>query len=300
MTRYRIIYQNSNIEAPQGRFNIGRSLDCHLVLDDPSVSRLHATIIRENDHLLLEDRGSRNGCTLNGKQVSGIVRLKDGDTIGIGHQRIRITAIKDVSRPATSTMGLASCPACGAWSTIGDEYCIQCGHSMSAAVDRPTDTVEIETPPSMPVIPMLDPGEETINSGDMLAGLAQKALSKNKVDDALKLTRKLMESMEGPRDSNRETPEAELEKVAVLLIDMAVRSNEPVRIAELFVFFTTIRRLLPRKAVDKLYSVARSVGYRTSSELHQYVSCLSNLSTRFSPGEKFIFRRIEGLVSLCN
>ena len=300
MTRYRIIYQNSNIEAPQGRFNIGRSLDCHLVLDDPSVSRIHATIVREGDQLTLEDRGSRNGCTLNGKQVSGVVRLKDGDTIGIGHQRIRIIAVRDVSRPATSTMGLASCPICGAWSSIGEEYCSQCGQLMGAPDERPTHTVEIEAPPPAPVIPMLDPAEETINSGDMLAGLAQKALSKKKVDDAHKLVRKMMESIEISKASSRETSELELEKVAALLIDMAVQSNEPDRIAELFAFFTAIQRLLPRKAVDKLYAVARSVGYRTSTELHKYVSCLSSQSAKYSPGEKFIFRRIEGLVSLCH
>ena len=298
MTRFRIIYQNSNIEAPEGRFDIGRSLDCHLVLDDPSVSRIHATLFRDKNQLLLEDRGSRNGCTLNGKQVSGVVRLHDGDLIGIGHQRIQIVAIHDSNRAATSTMGLAACRSCGQWNSIGDEFCVHCGLPFSTD-GRPTDTAQIEMgPPHMEIA--AHPSEDTINSGDMLAGLAQKALSKRKSEDALKLTQKMMESIEIAVGSSRETPEVELEKVANLLIDIAVHGSDAERIIELFVFFTKIKRLMPRKSVEKLYSVARSIGYRTSSELHQYISCLSGVADTFSPGEKFIYRRIEGLASLCN
>ncbi|MBN2717211.1 MAG: FHA domain-containing protein [Deltaproteobacteria bacterium] len=298
MIRFRIIYQNSNIEAPEGRFDIGRSLECHLVLDDPSVSRVHATIIREKDQLLLEDRGSRNGCTLNGNQVSGVVRLQDGDMVGIGHQRIRIAAFRDSARAATSTLGLVACRNCGVWGAMGDDFCGQCGHPFQDS-GRPTDTAQLEMEPEHMKIGHL-PTEETINSGDMLAGLAKKALSKNKPDDALKLTQKMMEGIEGAKESSREAAEVELEKVANLLIDIAIHSSEPERISQLFVFFTQIRRLLPRKSVERLYSIARGTGYRTSSELHQYIACLADLSGTFSPGEKFIYRRIEGLASLCN
>ncbi|MBN2529864.1 MAG: FHA domain-containing protein [Deltaproteobacteria bacterium] len=296
MIRYRIIYQQSNIEAPEGRFDIGRSLDCNLVLDDPSVSRVHATIIRKKDQLLLEDRGSRNGCTLNGKQVSGMIPLKDGDVIGIGHQQVTISAAQKNDRVSSNTMGLMVCANCGAWAALGDEFCGQCGQSTSKS-HTPTK----EPPQSHSVTePAISTDDTTLNSGDLLAGLAQKALGRNKVEEATILTQKLIESIARPNELNREPSDSELEIVAQLLIDLAVQSTRPELITELFALFSQLKRLLPRKAVDQLYAVAKSIGYRTSSDLHQYISCLSEISSRFSPGEKFIFRRIEGLVSLCN
>ena len=91
MRRYRIIYHNSNIEAPEGSFDIGRSPNCNLVLDDPSVSRVHATILKKGDELYLKDLGSRNGCKVNGRTVKTEALLKHGDLILIGHQEIKIT-----------------------------------------------------------------------------------------------------------------------------------------------------------------------------------------------------------------
>ena len=301
MPRYRIIYQNSNIEAPQGRFDIGRSLECNLVLDDPSVSRVHATIIREDNNLLLEDRGSRNGCTLNGTAVTGISPLKDGDIIGIGHQEIRIAQTRDAKLGVSSTTGLFACKNCGAWSSLNDDFCSQCGNLLrDLGNGRSTATAEIALPPKPPTIGHLGAVEEdTINAGNMLSGLALKALSKNKTEEAWKFTRKLMESVK-TFSSRREAPEVELEKVAGLLIKIAVQSEAPERISDLFVFFNDVRRLIPRKSVDQLYAVAKSTGYRTSVELHEYLETLALIADKFSPSEKFIYRRIEGLIGLCH
>lgn len=299
MTRFRIIYQNSNIEAPQGRFDIGRSLECNLVLDDPSVSRFHATIVREDNVLLLEDRGSRNGCTKNGLPVTGTVRLADGDVIGIGHQTIRIAAITEQKHHASSTMGLIGCPNCGKWVSMGDDFCNSCGGPMHQNGDhRPSDTAQIDLPTQRPDGDTT--GVPALHSGQMLAGLAQKALGKNRPDEAWKLTRRLMDAIASPREPGRESPEVELEAVAMLLIEVAIQTKDPGKISELFSFFGQIKRLLPRKSVDQLYATARNVGYRTSSELYQYVACMAEMVDTFSPGDKFIFRRIEGLTGLCN
>ena len=94
MKKFRLIHQNSNLEAPEGRSDIGRSIDCYLVLNDPSVSRVHATIINKDDKLLIEDRGSRNGCSVNDVRVKGTRELGDGDVITIGHQTIKVVAIE--------------------------------------------------------------------------------------------------------------------------------------------------------------------------------------------------------------
>ena len=66
---------------------VGRAPDCDLVLDDPSVSKRHATL-RWNDErsvCSLEDLQSTNGTYLNGSiRVQKAVTLRDGDILSFG------------------------------------------------------------------------------------------------------------------------------------------------------------------------------------------------------------------------
>ena len=67
---------------------IGRSLTADIELEDLSVSRRHALVVVEGDHVLLLDEGSRNGTWLNGHRVSRSL-LRDGDTITVGTAQLR-------------------------------------------------------------------------------------------------------------------------------------------------------------------------------------------------------------------
>ena len=84
----------------------GRGVDIHL--DDPSVSRLHAELVRRGPYLYVCDLGlSRNGTRVNGRPVARRV-LDDGDVLSFGAARCRIgglaqediTAEAELRRPA--------------------------------------------------------------------------------------------------------------------------------------------------------------------------------------------------------
>jgi len=60
---------------------IGRYPFCDIVLQDTSVSRQHAQIVRAGDQWHLEDLGSMNGTFLNGQKVQGRAQLNEGDRI---------------------------------------------------------------------------------------------------------------------------------------------------------------------------------------------------------------------------
>jgi pSer/pThr/pTyr-binding forkhead associated (FHA) protein len=62
---------------------VGRSEDCHVVIDDRQASRHHARITQTEDGYALEDLGSKNGTYLNGQLLSVPALLQDGDEIGI-------------------------------------------------------------------------------------------------------------------------------------------------------------------------------------------------------------------------
>lgn len=66
---------------------IGRLPDCDLTLNDPSVSRRHATIGLEAGMWTITDLGSTNGVKVNGRRVS-TTTLEHGDRIEIGSVRL--------------------------------------------------------------------------------------------------------------------------------------------------------------------------------------------------------------------
>lgn len=71
------------IELDKTLFTIGRDAESDLQLNDPSVSRHHATVRRIYTDLYIEDMGSTNGTILNGRTVTKHV-LKPGDHLSIG------------------------------------------------------------------------------------------------------------------------------------------------------------------------------------------------------------------------
>jgi pSer/pThr/pTyr-binding forkhead associated (FHA) protein len=70
---------------------IGRGADCHILVQDPSVSRHHAKIARIYTGYFVEDLGSTNGVTLNGRRIQKYM-LKDGDRVQIGTHELRFIA----------------------------------------------------------------------------------------------------------------------------------------------------------------------------------------------------------------
>ena len=67
--RFRLRYMNHDLELNEGEFVVGRNASCQLSLDDPLVSRRHATFIVHADAVTVEDLGSRNGVSVNGERI---------------------------------------------------------------------------------------------------------------------------------------------------------------------------------------------------------------------------------------
>lgn len=62
---------------------IGRSPQCSIFLNDMTVSRMHATLTREEDCYVIRDENSYNGVWVNNKSVEAKA-LRAGDFIQIG------------------------------------------------------------------------------------------------------------------------------------------------------------------------------------------------------------------------
>ncbi|MEJ7764725.1 MAG: DUF3662 and FHA domain-containing protein [Acidimicrobiales bacterium] len=80
------------VELEGEAVTIGRQESCHVVLDDPTVSRNHAEVRRTGDGFEVVDLGSRNGTKVNG---FGVTRqhLADGDDLLVGAVPLRFEAV---------------------------------------------------------------------------------------------------------------------------------------------------------------------------------------------------------------
>jgi hypothetical protein len=76
--------------VPEGWIRIGRSGAADIRLDDPTVSRRHALVVRtpEGELRALDDR-SLNGLFINGEQIDW-APLSDGDELEIGRYRLYV------------------------------------------------------------------------------------------------------------------------------------------------------------------------------------------------------------------
>jgi DNA-directed RNA polymerase subunit RPC12/RpoP len=90
------------VPLQDGWTRIGRSLSAHVRFDDPTVSRRHALIYRDEAGARVLDDRSLNGVFRNGERVE-LAELEDGDEIEIG--RFRLFYVSLTGEPAARSAG---------------------------------------------------------------------------------------------------------------------------------------------------------------------------------------------------
>ena len=69
------------------RTTIGRSPDANVFLDDVTVSRNHALLVRRRDGLYIDDLGSLNGTYVNRRRIESH-KLQHGDELQVGKYKL--------------------------------------------------------------------------------------------------------------------------------------------------------------------------------------------------------------------
>jgi hypothetical protein len=80
--------------------SLGRSAGNSVVVNDDFASGEHARIILEDGQWWLEDRGSKNGTSLNLAAINRRTKLADGDVIGIGKVSFQLTLASKIDASA--------------------------------------------------------------------------------------------------------------------------------------------------------------------------------------------------------
>ncbi|MEO5367346.1 MAG: FHA domain-containing protein [Magnetococcus sp. WYHC-3] len=75
-------------EDPLATHVVGRAATCDILIDNLSISRNHAKIVRKGMHWIVEDLNSVNGTRVNGRRLTQGHVLRVGDLVGIGRHTL--------------------------------------------------------------------------------------------------------------------------------------------------------------------------------------------------------------------
>lgn len=110
-TPYIRIEETGEVIALRGEVTtVGRGQGADIRLGDPSVSRLHAEIVRRGPYAYVADLGlSRHGTRVNGRPVARRV-LEDGDVLSFGSARCRIEGLTREELEAEAELRRSAAP----------------------------------------------------------------------------------------------------------------------------------------------------------------------------------------------
>jgi diguanylate cyclase (GGDEF)-like protein len=93
------------LSLPGVSVTIGRSPQATHRIEDPSVSNIHARIIRSGSEYILADEQATNGTFVNGVRLTEPTRLRDGDRIQLGPVLIlRFTLVDEAEERSLKTV----------------------------------------------------------------------------------------------------------------------------------------------------------------------------------------------------
>ena len=276
---FRLRYLHHDFELPPGRFLIGRSTECQLSLDDPLVSRKHALLIVSDDHVEVEDLGSRNGVLVNGEKIAGVHRVTHGDRIMVGSQEMTLSIMSAGSPP---TRRASDVPA----------------------VSPVTVTAMA---PVRPPSPEAGPGSSDQREHDatskadafrLLGGVAEKALALGRADEAERLLSTLLDHVLRSAQAGVDVDPTLFERAGHFGARLAAATLKARWVDYVIELHTAGRRPCAGPTIDELHGALRKIKDIDLGRLRAYVDAMREMSSSMGPADRFLVQRLEGLERL--
>ena len=270
LVRFWLEYQGHTLELRSGTVVVGRSSSCHIVLDDGLVSRRHAQFVIGPKKVVVEDLGSVNGVYLNGERIAGPKNLRDGDRVQVGKQDF-------VLRSATKVLPAEPAP---------ERFSAETLHGRTL----PREVIEQEK--------ARDELTRRTDALDLLCGVADKVLVLGRGDEAEKLLGTALGNMLKQLQAGGIVAPASAARAASYAVRIADATGRPRWVDYCFELYAELNRPLPGEVVDQLYVVLRRINGVAIAGFRSYLEKLRSAAPTFSPTDRFVLQRIEGLERL--
>lgn len=271
LVRFWLEYQGQTLELRTGAVLVGRSSSCNVVLDDGLVSRRHAQFLVNAKTALVEDFGSVNGVYVNGERISGQRALRDGDRVQIGKQDFVLRSTTKVVRVETATERF------GAETLHGSQ-------TLTREVLEADRTREELT--------------RRADALDLLCGVADKVLALGRGDEAEKLLGTALGNLLKQVQAGAPLAPASAARAASYAVRIADATGRARWVDYCFELYSAQARPLPGEVVDQLYAVLRKTSGVGLAGFRAYLEKLKGLASSFSPTDRFVLQRLEGLERL--
>ena len=261
---------------------IGRSSNCHLVVDDALVSRRHAQIVVAEGGLTVEDFGSANGVFVNGNRIAGTGPLRAGDRLQVGKQ---LFVVRSAARPAVAS------PAerVGAETLHNIQFAPELSRNKAPSADIRS---ELRAPEAE--------STHRAEALELLGGVADKVLALGRGEEAERVLSNALVSLLSEAKRGVEIAPRVIGRAASYAGKLAEATAHGKWLDYTIELYAALRRPLPIELVDQMYAVLRRVDAVNLPALRAYLSILQGQIAAYGPNERFAIQRLEGLVRLAS
>ena len=292
---FRLRYLAHDLELAMGEFVIGRSTECQLSVDDPLVSRRHAMMKINRDTVTVQDLGSRNGVLVNGAKIEGERPLVAGDKVSIGSQEMQLLSAdeafpnltrtnEDVYRRATQTLGAAY--------VVDLRNVMEAtGGTLVSGAGTPSPGERISDPPTADAA-------RSLQSFQLLGGVADKALAMGRIEEAERLLQSLLLDVITRAREGQAIDPATAESAAKYAARLGGATTRGAWVDYVFELYKRLKKPIAAPVVDELYTVVRKAKNIDLAMVRGYLADLRAASSTHGPTEQFLVKRIEGLERL--
>jgi hypothetical protein len=129
----------------------------------------------------------------------------------------------------------------------------------------------------------------------VLGGLAEKAISMGRGDEAERILGRQLESIVEREERGATLQGTDFEKAVEYCLRIAELTKKARWVSCLFRLHAAHGKLMSGDMVNALYSVGPKLDASARPSLRQYMASLSPLVDSYAPGDRFVLKRLEGL-----
>jgi hypothetical protein len=244
----------------------GRSSAADIPLVGALVSRRHASFTLTETGVEVTDHASRNGVYVNGERITGPHPLRPGDVITIGDDSLTLIELEEPSERRSQTIS-----------------------EMRAVRPEPT--------PRLPSFGDEDASAATRRADalQLLSGVVDKALALGRGEEAEHLIGTHLVAALADASTGRGVPPEVARTAARYALKLASATSKHSWLDFSVRLYRALAQPMPLPIVDELYTLVGRVRGLDRALLRDYVETLRGTSKVFSPTERFVLQRLEGL-----